>query len=69
MNFDIAHFDPRQAVYEFLKQKDRRNREPCSEVYQEREIVKKFFKSDNGCFLIFIFLRDGLLFETLSEIF
>ncbi len=44
-----AHFDPRQAVYEFLKQKDRRNREPRSELYQERDFVKKFFKSDNGC--------------------
>ena len=44
-----AYFDPRPAVFEFLKSKDRRNREPNSEIYREREFIKKFFSSDSGC--------------------
>ena len=44
-----AYFDPRPAVYEFLKSKDRRNKEPTAESYREREFIKKFFSSDSGC--------------------
>ena len=31
-----AYFDPRPAVYEVLKSKDRRNKEPTAEIYRER---------------------------------
>ena len=44
-----AYFDPRPAVFTFLKKKDRRNAQPCSELYKQRDFVRKFFQSDNGC--------------------
>ena len=34
-----AVFDPRPAVYEFLKRKDRRNRVPNEELYQNRDFI------------------------------
>ena len=42
-------YDPRPAVPEFLKRKQRRNTEPTAEIYKERDFVKTFFKDDNGC--------------------
>jgi hypothetical protein len=42
-----AYYDPRPAVAEFLRKKDRRCREPDSEVYRERDFVTKFFR-DSG---------------------
>ena len=42
------NFDPRKAVCEVLKQKDRRNRLTCSEFNKERDFVKKSFNNDNG---------------------
>ena len=44
-----AFFGPRPSVYEFLKRKQRRHREPSAEVYRERDFVKKFFSNDSGC--------------------
>ena len=44
-----AYYDPRPAVFTFLKKKDRRNAQPCSELYKQRDFVRKFFQSDNGC--------------------
>ena len=34
-----AVFDPRPAVYEFLKRKERRNREPSNEHFQNRDFI------------------------------
>ena len=42
-------YDPRPAVSEFLKRKQRRNTKPTAEIYKERDFVKTFFKNDNGC--------------------
>lgn len=42
-----ATYDPRPAVAAFLKKKDRRNREPDAEIYQNREFIEKFFRVDN----------------------
>lgn len=44
-----AFFDPRPAVYEFLSSRERRNREPNKQFYQQREFVKHFFKEKSGC--------------------
>lgn len=44
-----AFYDPRPAVSEFLKRKQRRNREPTNEIDRERDFIKKFFRDDNGC--------------------
>ena len=44
-----AYYDPRPAVFTFLKKKDRRNAQPCSVLYKQRDFVRKFFQSDNGC--------------------
>ena len=35
-------FDPRPAVYEFLKRKDRRNRVPNEELNQNQDFIKNF---------------------------
>ena len=42
-------FDPRPAVYKFLKRKDRRNRVPNEELYQNRDFIKTFFLPENEC--------------------
>lgn len=42
-------FNPRPAVYEFLKRKDRCNRVPNEELYQNRDLIKKLFMRENGC--------------------
>ena len=39
-----AQYDPREAVGEFLKRKDRRQREPACDLYKKREYVAKFFR-------------------------
>ena len=44
-----AFFDPRPAVYEFLSSRERRNREPNKELYQQRDFVKHFFTEKSGC--------------------
>ena len=44
-----AVFDPRPAVYEFLKREEWRNREPSNELFQNRDFIKKFFMNDTGC--------------------
>ena len=44
-----AFYDPKIAVSEFLKRKQRRNTEPTAEIYKERDFVKTFLKNDNGC--------------------
>ncbi|CAB4034784.1 E3 SUMO- ligase KIAA1586-like isoform X3 [Paramuricea clavata] len=44
-----SFFDPRPVVSEFLTSKERRNREPCEELYKQREFVKHFFKQESGC--------------------
>lgn len=41
-----AHYDPRPAVIKFLEAKDRRFRSSDFEVYQNRDFVKKNFRSD-----------------------
>ena len=50
-----AFYDPRPAVFEFLKIKERRNRQPCNELYKDRDFIKKFFQKENGtlCFCFF----------------
>ena len=42
-----ANYDPRPAVIEFLKKKERCNREPVIDVYKDRDFVKKFFRENN----------------------
>ena len=44
-----AFFDPRPAVLEFLKRKERRNRQPSNELYQNRDFIKTFFSDNTGC--------------------
>ena len=44
-----AFYDPRPAVSEILKRKQRRNTKPSAEIYKERDFVKTFLKNDNGC--------------------
>ena len=43
-----AFYDPRPAVSEFLKRKQRCNTEPTAEIDRERDFVKKFFTNANG---------------------
>ena len=43
-----AFYDPRPAVFEFLRKKERRNRQPCDELYKDRDFIKKFFQKENG---------------------
>ena len=44
-----AFLDPTPAVYEFLSCRERRNREPNKELYQQRDFVKHFFTGKSGC--------------------
>ena len=39
-----AYYDPRLAVVDFLSMKDRRNREPDTEVNSQRDYVGKIFR-------------------------
>ena len=39
-----AKYDPREAVGEFLKRKDRRQKEPHCDLYKKCEYVAKFFR-------------------------
>ena len=43
-----AFYDPRSAVFEFLRKKERRNRQPCDELHKDRDFIKKFFQKENG---------------------
>ena len=43
-----AFYDPRKAVFEFLRIKERRNRQPCDELYKDRDFIKKFYQKENG---------------------
>ena len=42
-------FDPREAVAEFLKRKERRQSKPDTELFKCREYMKKFFRDSSGC--------------------
>ena len=42
-----AFNDPRPAVFQFLRIKERRNRQPCNELYKDRDFIKKFFQKEN----------------------
>ena len=42
-------FDPREAVAEFLKRKSRRNSQPDTELFKDREYMRKFFRETSGC--------------------
>ena len=56
-----AFFDPRPALYEFLSSRERRNREPNKELYQQRDFVKHFFTEKSGfCDRCVLFLRPLL---------
>ena len=37
-------FDPREAVAEFLKRKSRRNSQPDTELFKDREYMRKFYR-------------------------
>lgn len=41
-----AYWDPREAVAEFLKKKERRQKYPETEVYSQRKFVSKFFRKN-----------------------
>jgi hypothetical protein len=43
-----AHFNPMPAVSTFLQSKERRMNVPDTEIYQNREFVRKFFAPDNN---------------------
>lgn len=43
-----ASYDPRPAVAEFLRKKERRYREPDLTLYQQRDFVQKFFRNEKG---------------------
>lgn len=42
-----ASFDPRPAVAAFLQKKERRYKEPDSQLYRDRDFIKKFFTEEN----------------------
>ena len=42
-------FDPREAVAEFLKRKERQQSKPDTELFKCREYMKKFFRDSSGC--------------------
>ena len=39
-----SEFDPRPAVANFFRNKDRRESRPTVDIYKNREFVKSFFK-------------------------
>lgn len=43
-----AFYDSRPAVFEFLRLRERRNRQPCNELYKDRDFIKNFFQKENG---------------------
>ena len=43
-----ASYDPRPAVAAFLQKKDRRYREPQTDVYQQRDFIRKIFIVDSS---------------------
>ena len=42
-------FDPREAVAEFLKRKSRRNSQPDTELFKDREYMRKCYRESSGC--------------------
>ena len=42
-----ALFDPHIKVAAFLKKKDRRNRKPDIDLYQDRDFIKTFFRQNS----------------------
>ena len=42
-------FDPREAAAEFLKRKSRRNSQPDTELFKDREYMRKFYRESSGC--------------------
>jgi hypothetical protein len=42
-------YDPREAVAEFLKRKSRRNSQPDTELFKDREYRRKFYRESSGC--------------------
>ena len=42
-------FDPREAVAEFLKRKERRQSKPDTELFKCREYMQKFFRDSSVC--------------------
>ena len=42
-------FDPKEAVTEFLKRKERRQSKPDTELFKCREYMKKIFRDLSGC--------------------
>ena len=43
-----ASYDPRPAVAAFLQKKDRRYREPQTDVYQQWDFIQKNFRVDSS---------------------
>ena len=44
-----AYYNPRPAVFEFLKENERRNANPDEQLYKERDFAKQFFSMQTGC--------------------
>ena len=44
-----ASFNPMPSVARFLKEKERRYREPEPCIYQDRDFISKFFRKDGAC--------------------
>ena len=42
-------FDPREAVAEFLRRKERRQSKPDTELFKCREYMKIFIRDSSGC--------------------
>jgi hypothetical protein len=42
-------FDPREAVAEFLNRKSRRNSQPDTELFKDREYMRKLYRESSGC--------------------
>ena len=53
---DTAFYDPRPAVFEFLRKKERRNRQPCDELYKDRDFIKKCFQKEWHSLALIVFL-------------
>ena len=50
-----ALYDRRPAVFEFLRKKERRNRQPSDELYKNRDLLKSFFKLRMALFSTYCF--------------
>ena len=54
-----AFYDPRPAVFEFLRTKERRNRQPCDELCTKIKTLQKrnFLKREWHYLALFVFLK------------